>query len=228
MAGFLLQAERVLRASPDGAERTRSGALRRLFVSMLIGGMLYGAVMGSFGGFGGDRIWQIVFSALKVPLLLLATCAMSLPSFFVLNSLFGVRSDFPEVFRALLAAQAGLTIVLAALAPYTALWYLSFSHYTSAILFNALLFAIASISAQWLLRRYYAPLIARNPRHRLLQRLWLVIYAFVGIQMGWTLRPFVGSPDMPVQFFREETWGNAYVIVVRMVGWARSSGSLPS
>ncbi len=217
MAGFLLQAERVLRASPDGAERTRTGALRRLLVSMLIGGMLYGAVMGTFGGFGGDRLWQVAFSALKVPLLLLATCAVSLPSFFVLNSLFGVRSDFPEVFRALLAAQAGLTIVLAALAPYTALWYLSFSHYTSAILFNTLLFAIASVAAQWLLRRYYAPLIARNPRHRLLQRMWLVIYAFVGIQMGWILRPFVGSPDMPVQFFRDETWGNAYVIVARMV-----------
>ena len=25
-------------------------------------------------------------------------------------------------------------------------------------------------------------------------RTWLVIYVFVGIQMGWVLRPFVGSP----------------------------------
>jgi hypothetical protein len=43
---------------------------------------------------------------------------------------------------------------------------------------------------------------------------WLVIYVFVGVQMGWVLRPFVGHPDLPVQFFREEAWGNAYVEVL--------------
>jgi hypothetical protein len=58
---------------------------------------------------------------------------------------------------------------------------------------------------------------ARNRRHRLLLRTWLVGYALVGIQMGWVLRPFVGAPDMPVQFFREEAWGNAYVVVARMI-----------
>ena len=218
MASLLLQADRVLRGRPGDPLDTRSAhTLQRLLTYTLIGGMFYGAVMGTFGGFSGDRIWQIMFSATKVPLLLVATFAISLPSFFVLNSLFGVRADFAEVLRALLAAQAGLTIILAALAPYTAFWYTSFTAYQPAILFNALMFGIASLAAQWLLRRYYRPLIARNRRHRLLLRTWLVLYAFIGIQMGWILRPFVGAPNMPVQFFREETWGNAYVIVARMI-----------
>jgi hypothetical protein len=39
----------------------------------------------------------------------------------------------------------------------------------------------------------------------------------VGIQMGWLLRPFVGDPRSPTRFFREDTWGNAYVKVVEMV-----------
>jgi hypothetical protein len=218
MASLLLQADRILRGRPrpDGIDRPARTA-QRFLVSTVIAGMLYGAVMGTFGGFAGDRIWQIVFSAAKVPLLLTATFAISLPSFFVLNSLFGVRSDFGEVLRALLAAQAGLTIILAALGPYTALWYVSFTDYQAAILFNALLFGVASLSAQRLLRRYYAPLIARNRRHRWLLRTWLIVYAFVGIQMGWILRPFVGAPGMPVQFFREETWGNAYVIVAGLI-----------
>src|SRR5947207_3318861 len=43
------------------------------------GGMLYGAVMGSFGGWDDGRVWQAVFAALKVPLLLLATFALTLP-----------------------------------------------------------------------------------------------------------------------------------------------------
>ena len=73
------------------------------------------------------------------------------------------------------------------------------------------MFGVASVAAQWMLRRFYRPLIARNPRHRLLLRTWLVIYAFVGIQMAWVLRPFVGAPHAPTRFFRQEAWGNAYV-----------------
>ena len=31
---------------------------------------------------------------------------------------------------------------------------------------------------------------------------WVVIYALVGAQMGWILRPFIGRPDLPFQLFR--------------------------
>ena len=48
-------------------------------------------------------------------------------------------------------------------------------------------------------------------------RAWLVIYVFVGIQMGWVLRPFVGNPVAPVQFFREGSWSNAYEVVLQMM-----------
>jgi hypothetical protein len=212
-----LQAERVLRGQLAGAEAGPARALQRLVLFTLLGGLTYGAVMGTYGGFGGDRPWQILFSALKVPLLLLATFLLSLPSFFVLNSLLGVRSDFGDVVRALLGAQAGLTIVLAALAPYTAVWYVSFTSYRAAILFNGVLFGTATLTAQALLRRSYAPLIARHPRHRVLLRIWLVVYTFVGIQMGWVLRPFVGDPGMPAQFFRQEAWGNAYEVLARLI-----------
>ena len=34
-------------------------------------------------------------------------------------------------------------------------------------------------------------------------RAWLVIYGVVGAQMGWILRPFVGSPDLPFELFRQ-------------------------
>jgi hypothetical protein len=103
------------------------------------------------------------------------------------------------------------------LAPFTAMWYLSFANYNMAVLFNGLMFAIASFSAQLVLRRLYQPLIARNPRHRLLLRIWLGLYVFVGIQMAWVLRPFVGNPDLPTRFLREESWSNAYVAVARMI-----------
>jgi hypothetical protein len=172
--------------------------------------------MGTLSGIEGGRVWQVLFSAVKLPLLLGTTFVLSLPSFFVLNTLVGLRSDFPAVLRALLRSQAALPLVLASLAPYTGLWYLSIPSYPAATLFNGVVFAVATLTAQTLLRRSYRPLVARDRRHRRLLGVWLIVYAFVGIQLGWVLRPFVGDPDKPVQLVREEAWGNAYVIVARL------------
>jgi len=180
-------------------------------------GMFYGAVMGSYGGLDADRPWQMLYSGLKVPLLLSAAFLLSLPTFFVLNTLLGLRADFPRVVRALVSTQAGLTVVLASLAPITAFAYVSGIGYHPAILFNALMFGTASFTAQGLLRREYRDLVAHNPAHRAMLRAWLVVYVFVGIQMGWVLRPFIGDPGRPVQFFREDSWSNAYLAVLDIV-----------
>lgn len=214
----------LLRAQPWAIEDTHAThKFIQLGFLVTFFGILYGAVMGSFGGVFGERFLQVVFSALKVPLLLIGTFTLSLPSFFVVNTLFGLRSDFSYSLRALLATQAGLTIVLASFAPFTVLWYASSSNYQGAILFNTLMFGCASFTAQWLLRRFYEPLIRRNPLHRLLLRAWLVIYAFVGIQMGWVLRPFIGNPNAPTQFFRQDAWGNAYVRLANIL-WSFLGG----
>ena len=34
-------------------------------------------------------------------------------------------------------------------------------------------------------------------------RCWVVVFALVGAQMSWVLRPFIGDPDSPFQWFRE-------------------------
>jgi hypothetical protein len=184
---------------------------------MVCFGMFYGGIMGTYGGVAGPRIWQVVYSAVKVPFLLIATFALSLPSFFVVNTLLGLREDFERVVRSLMATQAGLTVILSSLAPFTAFWYASGSRYQPAILFNGVMFAVASFSAQWMLRRDYLPLIAKDPKHRWMLRVWIAIYVFVGIQMGWILRPFIGDPKIPVQFFRENSWSNAYEVVIEMI-----------
>src|SRR5439155_1264386 len=128
-----------------------------------------------------------------------------------------LRADFPQALRALAASQAGLTVLLASLAPLTMVWNVSSSDHNAAILFNGLMFGVATGGGQLLLKRYYRPLLEQDARHRMLLRLWGVLYAFVGIQMGWILRPFVGDPSRPVRFFREDTWGNAYVILFGLI-----------
>jgi hypothetical protein len=187
--------------------------------------MAYGAVMGTFRGLVGRDQWllQIAYSAIKAPLLLTGSFIIGLPSFFVLSTLLGLRRDFAESVRALVAAQAGLAIVLASLGPLTLLWYASSADYQHALLFNGVMFAAATLAAQYLLRNYYRPLVQRDPRHHRLLLCWAFIYMLVAIQLAWLLRPFIGSPQVEVQFLRPEAWDNAYVIVGRLIlrtlGW---------
>ena len=42
---------------------------------------------------------------------------------------------------------------------------------------------------------------------------WLVIYCVVGAQMGWILRPFIGTPDMPFQVFRAREFNFFHAII---------------
>jgi hypothetical protein len=210
-------ADDVLRGEHAAAPRqarTRIASSAAIALLSLGCGLFYGALMGTYGGLGDDRAWQLVYSAVKVPCLILVTFVLSLPSFFVVNTLLGLGADFARVLRALIAAQAGLTVILTSLAPFTVFWYASGSPYQPAILFNGAVFAVASFGAQWLLRREYQPLIRRDPKHRWMLLTWIFIYVFVGIQMAWVLRPFIGDPRKPVQFFREDSWSNAYEFVL--------------
>ena len=87
-------------------------------------GPIYGIAMGSYAWIDEHRSFnqqtlQMLYSGLKLPLLITTTVALALPSFFVLNSLFGLREDFGQAVRAVVSAQAGLVIILASLTPLT-------------------------------------------------------------------------------------------------------------
>lgn len=194
-------------------------AIVRLLACVVLFASLYGAAMGLFRGMSGQSAWalQMLYSAIKTPLLLIGSFLVSLPSYFVLSTLFGLRGEFDRALRALVAAQAGLAISLASLAPLTVLCYASTTNYQRAVLFNGAMFAVAAMAGQWLVRAHFRPLIARNPRHRPLLFVWGFVYALVAIQLAWLLRPFFGSPGLELTFLRPEAWDNAYVVVGRLV-----------
>jgi hypothetical protein len=48
-------------------------------------------------------------------------------------------------------------------------------------------------------------------------QVWVVIYALVGAQMGWILRPFIGAPGLPFEWFRTRE-ANFFVDVVHTMG----------
>jgi uncharacterized membrane protein (DUF485 family) len=106
-----------------------------------------------------------------------------------------------------------MAIALAALAPVTAFVYVSTDHYELAITANGLVFAIGTLAAQQTMNRHYRELVRQNRRHAISRAGWVVLYVFVAIQLAWVLRPFLGAPDLPTRFLREDAWTNAYVAV---------------
>jgi len=48
-------------------------------------------------------------------------------------------------------------------------------------------------------------------------QVWLVIYALVGAQMGWVLRPFIGSLSLKFEWFRDRQ-ANIFIDILRTIG----------
>lgn len=223
MRNFFLLVDEFLRGRQRFAvDAPVAGRVRWLLAFTLVFGALYGAVMGAFGLFatGAPRLFAYVgMAAVKVPILLLLTFALCLPSFFIINTIFGLRSDFAEALRAVTGTLACVGLVLASLAPVTAFFYCCSDYYDAAILFNGLMFAVACAASLRVVGRYYGPLIRRSKRHRTMMWFWFVLYIFVAIQMAWTLRPFIGdpNPDVPIVFIRSGELDNAYIEIVRLM-----------
>lgn len=208
---MIAEVDGLLRAEGRYAIGRDKVPVKHLLLLLAAGSFLYGLAMGSFS----LRHLQALYSGLKVPILLSFSTAVCLPSFFVLNTLLGLRDDFSAALRAVLAAQATVALALCALLPIILFVYASNGDYRFAVSANGVCFALATLAGQRTMNRHYAPLVRADARHRVGRRAWVVLYVFVAIQLAWVLRPFIGSPDLEVSFFREQAWSNAYVVIVR-------------
>lgn len=220
MVDFFSAVDRLLRGEDEFSAGDLAVRRTPVIVSLaviVLFGATYGSVMGSYGGLADNGWKQALVSAVKVPFLFGVTFLICLPSFFVLNALAGLAGDFRRALSALLGFQAIASLVLAALAPITFLFNVSTDFYQFMVLWNGVAFAVGSVMGHGAMRRVYRVLIAANPRHAMMYRLWVFLYVSVGIEMAWVLRPFIGAPDLPVQFFRRGAWGNAYTEVLSLL-----------
>ena len=209
----------LLRAEGEFAPGGRSVPWAGLALLLALGGFAYGACMGSFG----LRALQAFYSGTKVPLLLVFSTLICLPNFFVVNTLLGLRDDFAAACRGIIAAQATVGVALASLSPVILFIHASTDNYRVVVLMNGVVFAIATLAGQVTLNKHYRVLVASNPRHDVGRIAWVTLYVFVAIQAAWVLRPFIGAPDLPSQFFRADPWSNAYVTIAEDI-WVLLEG----
>lgn len=176
---------------------------------------IYGAIIGSF------HSWeQALSSAVKLPALYLITLIICFPTLYFFNVLFGSQRTAGQHFAMLLTAVSVISVLLFSFAPITLFFLLSTYHYQFFLLLNVAIFSITGfIGIKFLYQgmRLMAQQDIEGIETRMkLLRFWLILYAFVGTQLGWTLRPFFGTPGTPFMLFRELE-GNFYLSILQAI-----------
>lgn len=213
---------RLLRDRRKFLDEVRSGTkLETKIASLLVASSfffsVYGAIIGSYGGG-----LQIISSAIKLPALYLITLIICLPTLYFFDILFGSKLDFKQYVTMALTSVAVISVLLFSFAPVVLFFLISVKGYNFFLLLTVLVMAITGCVG---VRLFYKGMIdmvgqeaiEQKMRRRLLQG-WVVLYALVGSQLGWTLRPFVGTEGEPFQIFRPEIDGNFYAQVFRLIG----------
>ena len=186
-----------------------------LFWSAIFLGV-FGAVIGS-----DHSVWQALASSVKLPALFLLTLLVCLPTLYFFNIIFESSLSLSQNFALLLAAVTMTAVVLLAFAPVVLFFLISTSQYQFYKLLNVGIFAVAG----WIGIRQLGQglkMLTTNDRRGVtargrILRLWMLLYAFVGSQLAWTLRPFFGAPGLPFELFRG-LGGNFYTNVFASIG----------
>lgn len=173
-----------------------------LLISSSVFFAIYGAIIGSFNG------WlQMFSSAVKLPALYLLTLIICLPVLYLSDVMSGSYRSFKQYLALLLASMSVIGTMLFGFSPIVLFFRLSIDDYHFFKFLNVAIFAITGIVgvtgfAQSML--FIANQDSPKPKQKSgMVRAWLVLYAFVGSQLGWTLRPFFGDPEQPFQLFRD-------------------------
>jgi hypothetical protein len=211
---LLLDVDGLLRGRFTQADTLRAGKIELPVRAMVLAGVLLGTSYGVFMGLHAavraeNPAWPaLLVTGLKVPLLFLLTLAVTYPSLYVFSALVGSRLDAVATLRLLLGAVAVTLTLLASFGPVTAFFTLSTPSYPFMVVLNVVVFAIAGGAGLAFLRRALAlvfPVEDGRPDPggpRVVFRSWTLVYAVVGAQMAWILRPFIGSPELPFELFR--------------------------
>ncbi len=214
----------LLRDRASFLEEIRSGIkLKRKSTALLICSSIffaiYGAIVGSFNGWE-----QALSSAVKLPALYLITLIVCFPTLYFFNILFGSRKTAGQHFAMLLTAVSVISVLLFSFAPITLFFLLSTNReesYQFYKLLNVGIFAATGfIGVKFLYQGMQ--LLSEEDKEGLTTRMsilrfWLILYAFVGTQLAWTLRPFFGTPNAPFQLFRYMQ-GNFYLNIMQALG----------
>lgn len=198
------------------AGKSTTGYIRMFLLAIISLSAFYGLTMGAGAlAFGVERgILQMLTSAVKVPFLYLVSLAVCFPVLYIILVLMGARLSFTQTLALILLALTLNSVLLSSCAPIVWFFIFTGSNYHFIKLLHVAIFGFSGLWAMLALWQGLRAMCEKSnlyPRQsiRILQ-IWVCVFGFVGTQMAWSLRPFVGSPDMEYQFFRPNQEGNFY------------------
>ena len=187
-------------------------------VSTIVFGALYGAVMGVYAGGV-----QILFDAMKIPMLLLIALFVSLPTYYVLNGILGGELSLRQMAVLFMVSVTVMAIMMIAFLPVTLFFTLTtpertFATYAFTVLLNVLFFALAGLTAVSYLLNGFSRIHGENKRWVPAMMIGSLVLAFVGTQLAWVLRPYFHVSWV----FLAPPSGNFYIalfeLIVRLLG----------
>lgn len=211
----------LLRERQQFLEEIRQGKrlnskLLGLLISSIAFFAIYGVIIGASSG-----LLQAIVSAIKLPALYLLTLIICFPTLYFFNVMFGSKQTFGQYLTLLMAAMAEISVLQLGFAPVALFFMLSTNDYQFFKILNVGIFAITGflgIKFFYEGMKFMTEVDSEGAKLRLnIVQMWLVLYAFVGTQLGWTLRPFFGAPGAPFQIFRDQD-SNFYLNVFKSIG----------
>ena len=191
------------------------GKLRYSTLTVFALAGFFGLVAGAYSGPA-----QALSAGIKLPLLFFATFVICFPAFYVVQVLVGSRLRLPQVVVLVVGALALTSILLAAFVPIIAFFLLTGANYYFQHLLNIAIAAIAGLYGMYALHEGLAVVCDKRgvyPKKALtIMRAWALLFAFVGVQLAWNLRPFLGDQNKPFRVFGNYQ-GNFYAAVIYAV-----------
>jgi len=189
-----------------------------LVLMTIIGTALFGAAVGSWR----DAL-QAGYTALKFPLLILLTTLGTALLNGMLAPLLGLNIRFSQSLLAVLLSFTIFAMIVGSFSPlmFFLIWNTppmqsaqTATAYRSVLLVQVAIIAFAGIAANVRLLQLLEHLSGKRSVAFKILFAWLAANLFLGSQLCWIMRPFIGSPGLPVQFLRPDAFrGNFYEAV---------------
>ena len=189
--------------------------------ALVAGAAIYGAALGLWRGGA-----QVAYAAVKLPLVLMVTAALTMVFNWIAAVLLGLQVRFAQVAVLSFLALGVAAVLLASLAPVA--WLFSVSAPVPSLearathnllyLLHTAIVGGAGLAGMAVLWRTLRRLAGDRRRAKRIFTAWVLSFALVGGEVAWALRPFVGSIYHPPAFLRPDALdGNVYEFVARDV-----------
>jgi len=206
-------------------EQGMLGKIGNQVVLLIVFSGIYGVVMGSYNG-----VLQAISSGVKVPLLFSLSLLVCFPAFFILQHVLGSKLDLRQMLTVILSGFVIIALIMAAFAPIVVFFLITGGNYAFLKLLHVAIFAVASLfGMKTILDGLTFCCEKRNVYPKIgvvVFRFWILILAFVGMQLAWNLRPFIGSRGLPFEVVRQRE-GNFYLAVIHAAADLVEAGTSP-